>query len=74
MEIDIDAYLKGWKNPYKRKRPGAQGEKCHRAVLTEQDVIEIKSSTEKTSVLSERYRVTPTTIQRVRSGKSWTHI
>lgn len=50
------------------------GERNPRAVLTDQDVLDIRASTEPTSVLMARYGVTQTCIDGVRARRSWKHL
>jgi len=52
------------------------GERHGNAVLTEKKVIEIHSLKGKMSIskLSERFRVSKTTIKLIRNGKAWSHL
>ena len=51
-----------------------RGESHGNRKLTEEQVRDIRSSAEKTKVLSERYGITYVTVQRIRSGKAWAHV
>lgn len=53
-----------------RKRSTA-GEKNRHAKLTQQQADEIKNSTEKTSVLVDRFGVCRATVKFIRAGKTW---
>jgi len=44
------------------------------AVLNEQQVAELKNSTEGAGVLAQRYKVSKGTIQDIRSGRIWKHV
>lgn len=48
-----------------------QGEKCPWAKLTEQDVIEIRNSSELVKELAKRFNVSTTTISGIRNGRTW---
>jgi hypothetical protein len=50
------------------------GERHPRAVLSEQDVLVIRTSTDETRVLAERYHVTTTHIRRICRGLAWRHM
>lgn len=52
----------------------AKGEKNSQCKLTSDIVLAISRSTEKLSVLSKMYGVTPGTICGIRTGYSWTHV
>lgn len=52
---------------------GARGEKNAKARLTAAQAIEIAASDEPTIALVRRFHVNRTTIQRIRSGRSWGH-
>lgn len=51
-----------------------RGERHWRAKLTNADVLAIRASTEKGTVLAKRYGVWPQAIYMVRLRQSWTHI
>ena len=53
------------------RRRGATGEKNGRAKLTAEQAEEIRASVFTTSLLSEWYSVSPATIRRIQSGKTW---
>jgi len=55
-------------------RPGLQGEKHPNAKLKEQDVIDIRTSSERPRALAERYGVKISTIYNIRSRVTWKHI
>jgi HNH endonuclease len=52
----------------------ARGETSARAVLSEADVLEIRSSTEHPTDMAGRLGVTPSTIINIRARRSWRHI
>lgn len=54
--------------------PELHGEDVASSKLTEEQVREIRASSEKTKVLMERYNVSKSTINKARSGRSWKHI
>lgn len=60
------------------KGRGIQGNKCHKAKLSEQQVIEIRTrfTTEKITKtqLAFEYGVAPSTIERIINHKSWNHL
>jgi hypothetical protein len=56
----------------KNKR-GAAGEKRSKN-LKDQDVRDIRSSTEKVEILAERHKTTKGTIYDIRKGRSWKHV
>lgn len=60
------------KNRHARVAP--KGEASPWAVLTEDDVREIRASSEKNAALAKRYGIGKTTLRAVRSRKTWRHI
>lgn len=54
--------------------PGLRGEKHPRARLTEENIIEIRSSNETNSFLSGKFGVSHMSVWQARTGKSWKHI
>lgn len=58
----------------KAPRIGQRGEACYRAVLTDQDVRDIRASNERGKDLAERYGVSRATITDIRKGRSWKHL
>lgn len=56
-----------------RKR-GLQGEDHNQAKLTEDQIMEIRTSNEQGKILAKRYDVTQTTISEIQKGKSWQHL
>lgn len=54
--------------------PSARGEDSPSALLTENDVIYIRSSKQSLSVLSERFGVSKTAMWDVKTGKTWSHL
>lgn len=58
-----------------RARPQAQrGSKHGMSRLTEADIIAIRASNERRSVLAQRYSVGEQTISNIRSRRSWRHV
>jgi hypothetical protein len=45
-----------------------------RCILTENDVIDIRASSERTGVLAKRYGMVPSSIRGVRNGRKWPHV
>lgn len=64
------------RNMADKHRDGTEqtGERHGSAKLTEQDVLEIYSSTERGVDLAAHYGITPTAITHIRKGRTWTHI
>ena len=50
------------------------GEKNSQSKLTEQDVLYIRNSKEKGSILAKQFKISHPTICDIRKGRSWTHI
>lgn len=50
------------------------GSANHNAAFTEDQIREIRASTQNLHRLGEKYRVTPSTIHYIRSGKTWRHV
>ena len=50
------------------------GEDAHGAVLTENEARAIKYSPESHRVLADRYVVSKTTVQAIKSGRTWKHV
>jgi NUMOD4 motif len=64
-------------NHLDKRRDGTSrcGEENNKAVLTRQDVIDIRSrSTESTAVLARAYGVNWSTVDRVRKRQTWQHV
>ncbi|HXK36400.1 MAG TPA: HNH endonuclease signature motif containing protein [Candidatus Paceibacterota bacterium] len=57
-----------------RKGRNVKGESVHTAKLKIADVLKIRTSDERSAVLSDHYSVSVFTINCIRSGKSWKHI
>jgi len=53
------------------KRRARQGERHHRAKLTEANALTIRHSHEGYKTLAKRYGVAPTTIRRIKKGLCW---
>lgn len=53
---------------------GRKGTKHHKAKLTDEDVREIRAAEDSTTTLALIYGVSTSTIQRVKSGKGWSHV
>lgn len=51
-----------------------RGEISHLSVLTEEDVLEIRSSDDPQKVLGERFGVTPNQIGNIRRRECWKHL
>ena len=51
-----------------------KGEESPRALLSEAQAREIKFSTEKGTVLADRFGVKPTTVCAIRKGRLWGHL
>ena len=54
--------------------PDAVGERNPKSKLTKEQAMEIRSSVDTTKDLVARYGIGRTTIQRIRSGKYWSHV
>jgi hypothetical protein len=52
----------------------ANGEKNSQSKLTEKDVLYIRNSKEKGSILAKKFNISHPTICDIRKGRSWTHI
>jgi hypothetical protein len=52
----------------------AKGEKNSQCKITEQQVLYIRNSEEKGSILAKKLNISQTTISQIRNGKTWTHI
>lgn len=65
----LDAGVKG-----RAVHIGPRGELSRTAILTAEDVLEIRGSPEPNSTLARRFGVKSCTIWQVRSRKSWKHI
>lgn len=61
---------------YARQEPSrlARGERAGLAKLTEQDVIEIRSSTETQCAVAKRFGVTQAAVSRIRRRETWAHV
>jgi hypothetical protein len=57
-----------------KERDAMIGSRNNKAILSEQQALEIKYSKEKTSVIAKKYSVSTSTVKRIRSGKSWSHL
>lgn len=64
----------GDKNPSRRFPENVRGEKNARAKLTGPDVLAIRASRERSSVLAQRYSIDRTCVWQIRSGLHWKHI
>jgi hypothetical protein len=51
-----------------------KGEKCHRAKLTEKQVLEIRASNDDAKYLSVKYNISKNTIWQVKRKAIWAHI
>lgn len=51
-----------------------KGEECHKAKLTEADVLDIRSNTLSSSENAKKYGVLPNYITKIRRRESWKHI
>lgn len=58
----------------KNRHASRKGEKNIKAKLTPQDVLFIRSSTERTIVLAEKFGVCQVNIQLILAGKTWHHL
>ncbi len=56
------------------KQRQARGERCGRAILSEDDVRAIRQSSAPHTALAKRYGVGPTAISSIRNNKSWKHV
>jgi len=63
-----------WSTGLKSLKTQARGETSGQSKLTEEDVIYIRSASKPVMDLAVKYKVTPTTILRVKRRESWTHI
>lgn len=63
-------------NMHDKRRHGTQqvGEEIHAAILSEDDVREIRQSSERSRYVAKRFGVHETTIHDVRRRKTWKHI
>lgn len=65
-------------NEYRRKSPDYDKRKIRNAKLSEKDVIEIKkllkNSSLSVSEIARKFSITHTQINRIKSGRNWTHI
>jgi lambda repressor-like predicted transcriptional regulator len=52
----------------------SRGERCHNAVLTEQQVLEIRRAGGGYAELARKYGVTPATVCDVLKGRTWKHL
>ncbi len=65
--------------PYERNlgysylRLTQKGERHGRRFLTLEQVKEIRASSESSYALAPKYKVSPSQIQRIKSGKNWAH-
>lgn len=66
----LDAVSRGRLNRTTR----ARGERSGRAILSEQQAVEILASKERIATLAKRYGVHWMTIKAIISGKSWKHL
>ena len=57
-----------------RRSGGPRGATHHKVTLTEDQARIIKASTEKGVVLAARFKVTPTVISAIRTGRTWKHL
>ena len=57
-----------------RRRPDVRGSARSDAKLTEEKVLEIRASADKSSSLASRFNVTATLINTVRKRRAWAHI
>ena len=58
-----------------RSRGGRlQGEKHHQAKLSVGDVLAIRASADRSGALAERYGMTRSNINSIRSGRRWSHV
>lgn len=55
------------------RRPPRGGSASNFAVLTDQDIVHIRASTDENGVLAKRHNVTTRTIWRIRTGETWKH-
>lgn len=58
----------------KGRAPSAPGSLHHQAILNEQQVLEIRSSTETRREAAARYGVSPLTIKKIRVRETWRHV
>lgn len=63
-----------WATGLKTLETHARGESSGQSKLTELDVIDIREATIPMMDLALKYKVTPTTIRRIKSRESWAHI
>lgn len=52
----------------------AKGEKNSQSKLTRQEVLDIRKSKDKGSLLAKKYNISHPTICDIRKGRSWTHV
>jgi hypothetical protein len=58
----------------KEKRRIAHGEMGGTSKLTEKQVLRIRASKDKTSILMERYGISRSQVKRIRAGTTWSHL
>ncbi len=58
----------------KGRNADTNGEKNPFHKLTSEQVLEMRSSTDKTSELAKRYNVTYEQVWKIRAGRAWTHL
>lgn len=68
--IDLTNNRRSWDNGLSWHR----GSRHTMSKLTEESVLEIRSSDESDEVLSERYGVTASTIRVVKQKRTWKHV
>lgn len=52
----------------------AKGERNHKAKLTEEQVLEIRKSSDRNIDLARSFGVTPSVISKIKNRKTWTHV
>lgn len=69
-----DAVRKGRQAKGEKLSVLRRGEKSYMAKLKEADIVEIRSSDEKTSVLAGKFMVTADNIRRIKNFNTWVHV
>jgi hypothetical protein len=74
--ISIETYLNAFNPPSIYERQIARGEKCHFAVLTEANVLEIRklALNNTYAVIAKQYGIHKDTVYRIVNYKRWNHL
>jgi hypothetical protein len=72
--LELNTRSENQKHAIKIGLRSAKGEKNSQCKITEQEVLYIRNSEEKGSILAKKLNISQTTISQIRNGKTWTHI